>query len=255
MRVALAAITAVAVLIVGGVLAWRLLDLGDDTVVHIEAAAGGTARNNDGVAVTFAPAALTADTDVRIRPLKDVPAPAGTVWLSDPVDVTLTGGELRTAATLTMPVKVSASADDTSVTIVSRDAEGVWTAEGGTVDPVAGAVTTIVGHFSAKGALKRLNDITEVPRKVGSTLVSAFKDAAYDAPAPKCDPGSRLWTSRTNGNNVKVCVKGGTDDQPSSRLRVVNNRLYGQFLQLQAYPKLIVDQQAKADPVTNIWRA
>jgi hypothetical protein len=141
------------------------------------------------------------------------------------------------------------------VTIVSRDAEGVWTAEGGTVDPVAGAVTTIVGHFSAKGALKRLNDITEVPRKVGSTLVSAFKDAAYDAPAPKCDPGSRLWTSRTNGNNVKVCVKGGTDDQPSSRLRVVNNRLYGQFLQLQAYPKLIVDQQAKADPVTNIWRA
>jgi hypothetical protein len=248
MRVSLAVVAVLAVLVAGGVAAWRYI--GRDDAVHIDAAKGGTARTDDGVSVAFGPGALTADTDVLIKPTKDVPAPAGTTWVTEPVEVTLEGGELQKGATLTMPVGVGDPAD---AMIVSRDEAGVWTSEGGVADARAGTVTTVVGHFSLKGVAKKVKDVVEMPLKVGGALVSAFKDTTYEAAPPKCDPASQLWTPRTKGDNVKICVLAGTADRPS-QLRIVNNRLYGQFLQLRAYPKLKIDQDDKSDLVTNIWR-
>jgi hypothetical protein len=251
MRVVLAVVSVVVLLVAGGLVAWRMIGSGD-TVVHLEAASGGSVTTGDGVVVRFAPGALTRDTDVHVKAVEQVAPPAGGSWVADPVDVTLVGGDLRTFATLTLPLRGTVT-DGASVSVMSRDDDGVWTAEGGTVDAAGDTITTIVAHFSVKSVFKRGVDVAQMPLQVGKSVYSAIKDVTYEAPAPRCEPASQLWKATAKGDALKVCVTAGTKDRKAS-LRVVNNRLYGQFLQLRGYPAMATAQQDKSALVDNIWR-
>jgi hypothetical protein len=243
----LTAAVIVVVLLVGAFVVWRVVR-SDDTM-RVKASTGGTVRGDDGVTVRFAPHALSADADVRIKPV-DVAPPDGMQWEGAPVDITLTGGSLRSAATVTFP---PAGDDDTM--IVSRRGDGPWVNEGGVAD--GKTISTVVSHFSvwgrAKARAQLVYKILKLPATFGAAVVSAYRDATYRAPDPTCAPGSQIWRGSVKGDNVKVCVSAGTDGH-RPRLKVVNNRLYGQFLQLRGYPPMRVTQPDKVKLVDNVWR-
>jgi len=240
-------VAAVVVVLLVGAFAVRQVVRSDDTV-RVKASAGGTVRGDDGVTVRFAPGALSADADVRMKAV-DVAPPEGMEWDGEPVDITLTGGSLRTAAAVTFPAR----GDDTL--IVSRQGNGPWVNEGGVAD--GKTITTVVSHFSvwgrAKARAQLAYKILKVPAQLGAAVVSAYRDASYRAPDPTCAPASQTWRGSVKGGNVKVCVTAGGDGH-RPRLKVVNNRLYGQFLQLRGYPPMRVTQPDNGKLVDNVWR-
>ncbi|MDG6106583.1 hypothetical protein Daura_28455 [Dactylosporangium aurantiacum] len=250
-----AAVVAVLALVAGAiVVVWRVLR-DDATVVRVAAATGGTVTTPDGVRLRLAPGALTVDADVRIAPAGDVAPPDGTAWVARPVEVTLSAGQLRTSATLTMPVDAAAfAADGARTTVVTRDAEGRWEGEGGVLDPAGRTITTTLAHFSLKGVIKDAAKIAEVPGKVALALGQAYADLRYEAKQPDCGTESHLWAAAAEGGtNVKVCVSAG-DFGRSARLTIVNNRLYPQFLRLGGYPPMLVTQPDRVSVVDNVWR-
>ncbi|MFC7534530.1 hypothetical protein [Actinoplanes sp. GCM10030250] len=237
----------VVVLLAGAFAVWQVVRSGD--TVRVKAATGGTVRGVDGVTVRFTPNALSADTDVRIKHV-DVAPPEGTEWDGRPVDITLTGGSLRSAATVAFPLT-----GDGDTMIVSRHGDGPWVSEGGVAD--GGTITTVVTHFSVRGRIKARAQlaykILKVPAALGAAVVSAYRDATYRAPDPACPPPSQIWRGSVKGDNIKVCVTAGTDGH-RPRLKIVNNRLYGQFLQLRGYPPMQVTQPDRVKLVDNVWR-
>lgn len=239
---------------VGVLVTWLVVRDGV-TVTRITAAAGGTVRTPDGVVVRFAPHALSKDADVRIAPVRDVAPPPDTRWVTRPVDISLSAGELRTSATVTLPVDDAALADDGRwTTVVSRAPGGAWEGEGGILDRSNRTITTVVAHFSIKGAFTSFVDIAKTPVKVAKALNDAYNDVTYEAPTPDCGEKSIIWSATAEGgNNVKVCVVAGGDDRPT-RLRVVNNRVYPQFLRLRGYPPMLVTGNDRTNLVDNIWR-
>ncbi|WP_433366916.1 hypothetical protein ACQPZX_38660 [Actinoplanes sp. CA-142083] len=247
MRTTVLIAAVVVVLLAGAFVVWRVVR-SDDTV-RVKASTGGTVRGDSGVTVRFAPGALSDDTDVRIKAV-DVAPPEGMEWGGEPVDITLDGGSLRSAATVTFPL-----AGDDDPLIVSRHGDAPWVNEGGVAD--GKTITTVVSHFSivgrAKARAQLAYKILKVPAQLGAAVVSAYRDASYRAPDPKCAPASQTWRGSVRGDNVKVCVAAGTDGH-RPRLKVVNNRLYGQFLQLRGYPPMQVTQPDKVKLVDNVWR-
>lgn len=247
------AVAVVVALVVGigfAVVRWSRHDV---TVGHVTAARGGSVRTPSGVVVGFAPGALSRDTDVRIVDLSNVAPPAGARWLSTPVDVSLDRGTLRTAATVTIPVREAVTGPDALVYMVTREPDGAWVSEGGTYDPATRSVTTVVAHFSVKSVVKTALGPGATVLKAGMSLKKAYDDITYEAPQPVCDPASQIWTARAVGDNAKVCVTAGAADR-GARLRVVNNRLYPQFLRLAGYPAMTVTARPNANLVDNVWR-
>ncbi|WP_250004137.1 hypothetical protein [Actinoplanes sp. M2I2] len=240
MRVALAAVVAAVLLAVAGVIAWSLRS--PATVALITAVHGGTVTTGDGVSVRFGPGALTQDTRVRIAPRPSIAAPDGLTWLAEPVDIALGGARLRTFATVTLPLRDPTG--DGLTTVVSRDDEGVWSSQGGTVDPGAGTITTVVGHLS----------IVSAGRATVTAPGLAPGTGAYDAPEPECGTTrSGRWTARAEGAAVKTCVAAGAADR-SALLRVAGNRAYGQFAELGAYPQMVIPPPHRPDAAATVWR-
>ncbi|MCO8269970.1 hypothetical protein M1L60_05110 [Actinoplanes sp. TRM 88003] len=240
MRVALAAMVAAVLLAVGGVVVWSLRS--PVTAVQVSALRGGTVTTDEGVAVRFAPGALSQDTEVRVVPRPSVAAPHGLSWLTEPVDIELGGARLLTSATLRLPLREAAT--DDLITVVSRGEDGVWSGQGGLVDPTARTITTIVGHLSIVSA--------------GHTRVTApdfsSGSGAEDAPDPECGTTrSDRWTARAEGEAVKTCVAAGAVDRPAL-LRVTGNRAYGQFAELGAYPPITVAQPGDTGLADEVWR-
>lgn len=241
MRVALAAVVAAALLATGGVIAWSLRS--SATVVRVTAASGGTITTRAGVSVRFSPGALTADTQVRIVPRPSIEAPDGLTWLAEPIDITLGAGRLRTAATVTLPLRDTAA--DGLLTVVSRDAHRVWNSEGGVVDRDAGTITTTVGHLSIFSAARA---VVTAPDLTGGGAGS------YDAPDLDCGTTrSDRWTARVEGGAMKTCVAAGADDR-AALMRVVSGTTSGQFARLGGYPPLTVAQPNRASAAETVWR-
>ncbi len=240
MRVALAAVVAAVLLLVAGVVVWTLRS--PATVARITAATGGTITTGDGVSVRFGPGALSEDTEVRIVPRPSIAAPEGLTWLAEPFDVSLGGGSLRTSATLTLPLTRASQGDLT--TVVSRDENGVWSSDGGTVDRDAGTITTVVGHLSIKSAA---GTSVRPPRLVSGA-------GPYDAPDPDCGTTrSERWSARADGGAVKTCVAAGAADR-AALMRVASNRAYGQFAELGGYPPITYAQPDAAGVAETVWR-
>jgi hypothetical protein len=238
-RVALAAVVVAVLLAVGGVVVWTLRS--PVTAAPITAARGGTITTDEGVSVRFAPGALSADAEVRIVPRPSIASPHGLTWLTEPVGIELGGARLLTSATLTLPLRDPGAGG--LVTVVARDQAGVWNGQGGTVDPAAGTITTVVGRLSIVSAGRA--DVA-VPR-----LATA---GAYDAPDPECGTiRSGRWTARVEGGAVKTCVAAGATDRPAL-LRVASNRASGQFAELGAYPPLTIPQPGGPSVAGAVWR-
>ncbi|MBL7259174.1 hypothetical protein [Paractinoplanes lichenicola] len=242
MRVALAAVVAVVLLAAGGVIAWSLRS--PATIARISAAAGGTITTDEGVSVRFGPGAVSVDTQVRIVPRPSVEPPDGLTWLAEPVAVSLDEGTLRTAATVTLPLRAKAK-DGGLVTVVSRDGNRVWSSEGGVVDLDAGTITTTVGHLTIVSAGRA---VVAAPDRAGAGA------GAYGAPDPDCGTTrSDRWTAHVEGGAVKTCVAAGAADR-SALLRVVSDSASGRFAELGGYPQLAVVQPNRASAADTVWR-
>ena len=202
MRVALAAVVAAVLLATAGAIAWSLRS--PATVAEISAATGGTITTKSGVSVRFGPGALSRDTDVRIAPRPSIAAPSGLTWLSEPVDIALGDARLRTSANVTLPLRDDSAGE--LVTLVTRDADGVWSGVGGVVDRAARTVTATVETLSVISA--------------GRTAVKGPDLAAgaggHDATGPDCGTTrSDRWTVRSEGDVVRTCVAAGAADRAS----------------------------------------
>jgi len=238
-RVALAAVVAVVLLAVGGVVAWSLRS--PATVALITAAVGGTITTDDGVSVRFGPGALTEDTEVRIAPRPSIEAPDGLTWLTEPVDIALGAGTLRTSATVTLPLTATTAG---LATLVARDADGVWSRAGGVVDGAARTITATVGQLSITSAARA--DVTAPDLAPGT--------GARDSADPNCGTiRSERWTARVEGAGVRTCVAAGAADRPAL-LRVVSDRASGQFAELGAYPRMWVAAPAGTSLADTIWQ-
>nr|WP_221379483.1 hypothetical protein [Actinoplanes polyasparticus] len=240
MRVALAAVVAAVLLAVGGVVVWTLRS--PVTAVQVSATRGGTVTTDEGVSVRFAPGALSEDTQVRVVPRPSIAAPHGLTWLTEPVDIELGDARLLTSATLRLPLREPVG--DGLTTVVSRGEDGVWSGQGGMIDPANSTITTIVGRLSILSAGR-----TKVP---GPGLSAGA--GAYDAADPECGTTrSDRWTARAEGGAVKTCVAAGAADRPAL-LRVASNRASGQFAELGDYPPMTIAQPGGPSLAGAVWR-
>lgn len=240
MRVALAVVVAAVLVATAGVIAWSLRS--PATVAEISAATGGTITTDDGVSVRFAPGALSRDTEVRIAPRPSITAPAGLTWLTEPVDIALGDAELRTSATVTLPLSDAATGD--LVTLVARDHQGVWSSQGGVVDRGAGTITATVGSLS----------ITSAGRASVRAPDLLAGSGARDATGPDCGTTrSQRWTARSEDDAVRTCVAAGAADR-AALMRVSSNRATGQFAELGGYPPMRVAAPGATSVADTVWR-
>jgi hypothetical protein len=187
----------------------------------------------DGVRVHIPPHALRKSATLKIAPVRPK-LPTDVSNLSSSVRVELDGEALTAPATITFPLSAAPSRDHL-VYALRQDDDGRLVNAGGAVDATARTLTVSTTHFSVWSVVQHVLSVVSGVAKVVRSLQNAWKDLRWRPTDPDCGPETSLWwPSVVGGDGIRLCGQEDRDGQPTV-LKVVNARLYPQFLKLREY--------------------